>query len=49
MLSYLFQVYFQPVLLGALSFLFASVGVSVLGLAIYRLTLDQAALNMLAM
>ena len=46
MLSYLFQVYFQPVLLGALSFLFASVGVSVLGLAIYRLTLEQTALNM---
>ena len=32
----LLQVAFQPLLLGALSFLFASVGISVLGLAMYR-------------
>ena len=32
----LLQVAFQPLLLGALSLLFASVGISVLGLAMYR-------------
>ena len=33
-----FQVHYQPVLLGALSLLFASVGLSVLALAMYRST-----------